>query len=706
MGLKINRPNIYASAQLDSAKEILKSLNEEAATARNVWLAFNSILAFLAVTTLGITHEDLLFNRPIRLPVVDIAIPLTSFAKLAPLLLLIMLFAVLLQHALLAHKAIAFNDTVQPFVNHKAIEELRFRAGTYFFIQNIVAPNQNAILKFSTRVMSFITLDTIPLLVLLLIQFQFLPEQNAEITNIQRVIICLATSTVFVFGLLRRRPTLKLHQTLWLLLKENKLALSFLAGTVVLAACASLFIGTGAQERGAWYDYSETVQGHYIFDRKIDDVSGRPTALFSQRLVLQKLDVNSESMKAQKVNFRGRNFVEADFSGSKLDGVDFNASNLDRANFSDASLIRVKISCTDSVSKNYDNTKEGISYNDPPEHCASLRQANLNDANLQFADIDYISLEGASMQEADLRFVEFSGTNLDGTDFRGSKFSKLMEDPATTKFADFRGSTIEIFNFWNFLRTKNDLEIYGVNPLSKSAADFRSSRIWTFKEIYSRESLEMEFDETAPDIRDLRTNPPEKRDFDFWKEQMNFDPELKKSTDNGTKLDLAFHRLKEHFDFISTQKATTAEGEEKTFVKDVGKFALLNNSYEQASASRAAWMVKTVCERPILVESLIRSYYDGPKLKKPSPDSISSNFFVGSAYAWDDRLHEEIRRVESYGGSICACDGPIHGANPNFNTRDFAIGIRSCPAYGKLNDNFKYAIENWSKRWDREHTDF
>jgi hypothetical protein len=79
----------------ENSKEILKALNEDAAVARHVWIGFNLLLAFITVTAVSISHEDLLFDHPVKLPILDVGMPLSQFALLAPALILTIYFAVL-----------------------------------------------------------------------------------------------------------------------------------------------------------------------------------------------------------------------------------------------------------------------------------------------------------------------------------------------------------------------------------------------------------------------------------------------------------------------------------------------------------------------------------------------------------------------------------------------------------------------------------
>jgi hypothetical protein len=133
----------------DSLRDLLKSLNDDVSVSRNVWIAFNTVLGFFTVSALGITHKDLFLNSPLALPIVDLKIPLSAYAVIAPIFILLIYFAVLVQHALLARKAIAFKEALKQLGKGATSEDLKQNVASYFFVKNILAPQQNGVIRFS-----------------------------------------------------------------------------------------------------------------------------------------------------------------------------------------------------------------------------------------------------------------------------------------------------------------------------------------------------------------------------------------------------------------------------------------------------------------------------------------------------------------------------------------------------------------------------
>ena len=98
----------------DDAKGLLNAANDASNAARNAWLAFLALVTYLLVTLGGVSHKDLLLNSGVTLPVVNVDIPLFSFFQYAPLLLLLVLLSLLIQHVVLALKYRRFVEAIAP----------------------------------------------------------------------------------------------------------------------------------------------------------------------------------------------------------------------------------------------------------------------------------------------------------------------------------------------------------------------------------------------------------------------------------------------------------------------------------------------------------------------------------------------------------------------------------------------------------------
>src|SRR5262245_38732908 len=82
-----------------------KSVNDSAVRVSTIWVSFLLFGLYLVVTVGNITPRQLLLEDPVKLPVLNIDLPLIGFFFLAPMLFVILHGYVLLQVLLLSRTA-------------------------------------------------------------------------------------------------------------------------------------------------------------------------------------------------------------------------------------------------------------------------------------------------------------------------------------------------------------------------------------------------------------------------------------------------------------------------------------------------------------------------------------------------------------------------------------------------------------------------
>jgi uncharacterized protein YjbI with pentapeptide repeats len=677
-------------ASKSDAEKLLDTLNGEAAVARGMWITFNSLMAFLAITALSITHRDLLYDNPVTLPLLSVAIPLSWFAVLAPALLIVIHFSVLLQHGLLARKAVAFQQLTAGNNNHSQQQKLRLRAASYFFVQNIIAPEQNPMLKQGMRVMSWLTFDVLPLALLLLFQFQFLPYQDDSITWPQRILVLVGSTMVWLFGLVRRQPTMSMWQTLKQMGQKNPFAGFALLFIVTISAICSVFIATGAHERDRPYDFSSMMQDSVLFNTASDEVTGKPASLFSQRLVLPGLDIQVAALNSNKANFRGRNFVDADFSGGNLFGADFTASDLSFASFENSILSRARFDCASrSLSKKDKQVQESShlaikdgEFLSSKRNCTKLVRANFSNAKLLFATLVGSDFEAAKFVGADMRFSQFIGSNFFAADLRDATLSDLpfhadqpkleswvvgtrtfiSSQETSGDFVDLRGA--DIANWTIQFESQSPTSRKFLVPNMGREEDVRRLRIrhlepWSTVDKLGKSSRE------SPDLRDAFIDDSNPIDS-----EVNFElsPEERSVVDK----------------YVKTANASRAQGQDLLFAQ---LNALQEREFSDPAfrSLRTQYLTAKLCNRPRAVETIVDRYFDKEISKNGGGRQLGWNLFITPTFAFG---------TGGYGG-CGGCSGPLQG-DPNFDTRNFSLSIKSCPAYDGLDRDAREAIDYWS----------
>ena len=72
----------------DDLEAIKQAVDDAAAVGGGLWLSYLFVLFYLAVAASAVTHADLFFEKPVKLPFLSVELPLVAFFFLAPILLL------------------------------------------------------------------------------------------------------------------------------------------------------------------------------------------------------------------------------------------------------------------------------------------------------------------------------------------------------------------------------------------------------------------------------------------------------------------------------------------------------------------------------------------------------------------------------------------------------------------------------------------
>src|SRR3954454_766576 len=98
-----------------------KSLNDSATRVSTIWVSFLIFSLYLLTAATTVTHKQLFLAEPVKLPVLNIDLPLWGFFFLAPILFVIFHAYVLIQLVLLARTAAAYNAAVARTGEHDSL---------------------------------------------------------------------------------------------------------------------------------------------------------------------------------------------------------------------------------------------------------------------------------------------------------------------------------------------------------------------------------------------------------------------------------------------------------------------------------------------------------------------------------------------------------------------------------------------------------
>jgi hypothetical protein len=159
-----------------------------------LWLSYVFVLLYLAIAAGGVTHRDLLFESPVKLPFLSVDLPLKAFFALGPLLFLIVHAYVLLHFVLLAGKVSAFSAELKAqIVEESKIERLRRQLPSNIFFQFLAGPQniREGMIGFILWLVVQISLIIAPIALLVFFQLQFLPYHDVWVTWWQRIAVVL-----------------------------------------------------------------------------------------------------------------------------------------------------------------------------------------------------------------------------------------------------------------------------------------------------------------------------------------------------------------------------------------------------------------------------------------------------------------------------------------------------------------------------------
>jgi len=432
-----------------------KSLNDSATRVSAIWVSYLIFGLYLVVAAGNVSHRQLFLEEPIRLPVLNIDLPLVGFFLLAPVLFVIFHAYVLIQVVLLARTAATYNEAVNNNVENDADNaRVRQRLAKTLFAQIFAGSprERTGALGWLLQAMAWITLAIAPVLILLTFQFMFLPYHSHLATWTHRLLIVIELAAVLVLWPLalnskrdlggsttrrRMRRAVRFRTRLWWPRHQRRLqwkrlrhnATIFLACLllVLIAYAVATFPGephvnlaTGHSWGTVYCDRWHTQQFDRLKLPRVDVVDDERLAKIAAATAAR----GQRPYQGERTrSFRDRDLSCGDFSGADLRRVDLTDAKLLGAFLNEAELIGASL--------------KG----------ANLHGASLNDAQLQSADLTGAYLEGAMLDAAKLQgavanFARLQGVDLDYAQMQGASFDRAELQGAALHHAQLQGANL------------------------------------------------------------------------------------------------------------------------------------------------------------------------------------------------------------------------------------------------------------------------
>jgi uncharacterized protein YjbI with pentapeptide repeats len=529
-GASAETPVAPIADKADDLEEIKKAVEDAASVSGGLWLSYLFVLSYVAIAAGAVTHADLLLERAVKLPFLNVELPLLAFFALAPFVVLITHIYALMHFRMLGNKARHFHKVLRNTFPGKGDNEVirgnkRRLLPSNIFVQTLAGPPElrTGFFGFMLKVIALTTLVLFPVLVLLLLQIQFLPFHDTRITWAQRGALFL--DVILLWPL--RPPILtdlstetSEHAQLFSrALRGFGLAVAFVMSIAALwfSIVIATIPGEGLETALAVLnpsvgktdfeldDEKKTIlitARDLLFAGEVDETTRRRESLFSNTLVLPGFNIYEElkiedpkrlAWKEHSLDLRGRHLEQAvlyaaDLTKADLSGAQLQGASLFAARLQGAQLIGAELQGASLIG-------------------AELQGAGLRRAQLQGASLIGAQLQGASLIEAQLQGAWLGGAQLQGAWLGGAQLQGASLDWAQLQGASFDGAVVNAANFSGAFLWRTD---WGEIDPAKLGAVLLKAATWKPVLPAAKFGATLQWDPTAySKLRDAMSSIPE-----------------------------------------------------------------------------------------------------------------------------------------------------------------------------------------------------
>ncbi|HZZ25014.1 MAG TPA: pentapeptide repeat-containing protein [Roseiarcus sp.] len=446
------------SAKADDLEAIKKAVEDAASVSGALWFSYLFVLFYLAVAAGAVTHADLFLENPVRLPFLNIDLPLLAFFFLAPILFVITHAYTLVHLVLLTDKAKRFHQALHARIGTEDDRAMLQRLlPINIFVQLLAGPKdiRDSAFGWLLQAIAWVTLVVAPVLLLLLMQLQFLPFHSSFITWTHR--IGLVVDLTLLWWLWR-----KILSGREIDFPRRRASWAALTIGLVVSAAAVLYSSAVAVFPGEWQEdhlphFVELWRGLSLQDLAFqlpDNASFSINGSLPGTLVLSGLNIyeglkvdDPEKVKWRDYIFRarGRDLQGANFDFASLPKVDFTGADLRGASLVNAELQGASFVEAKLQGTNFERAKLQVAWLSRAKlEGADLNEAQLQGARLDGAELGGASLVGAGLQGAFLVSAKFQGASLGLAQLQGASLDRAQLRGASLDHAQLQGASLQV----------------------------------------------------------------------------------------------------------------------------------------------------------------------------------------------------------------------------------------------------------------------
>lgn len=516
--------------KLAQVKDLQANADAAAGHVRNIFFFFLTFGLYLAVTVGATTHEQLLRESPVGLPILNVEIPLFGFYWIAPALFVLLHFNLMLQFHLLSQKL----RRLQAAIRELPLSQRKLQLtglDSFAFSHMLIGEHHSWLFRTLFRFIIWITVIILPIALLLGVQVRFLPYHDADTTTAHRFLILLDLLLLVVIW-----PQVVLgaggqadQRTLWRAAGTLRdVAVSLVA---ILVGLASLFVFTFPAAHGqrmaddgicappeligdpmeavlldpdcglaptflaSWWSESPMPRvedcGVGFQEERPEPVIFGPTLWLLQELpfVTRNLEVTETNLVSawpsdeqlakfgegkawqnfgQPIALRGRDLRYGRFRASTMVHADLRGADLQGTDLLVADLQGAALHAANFQGANLgDANLQGAVLHKAELQGACLTSVNLQGAGLVGANLQDANLHVANLQGALLPTADLRGANLRAANLQGADLRANLQD-ADLGNADLQGADLEGANLEGTVLLGANLQ----------GADLRRTRLW------------------------------------------------------------------------------------------------------------------------------------------------------------------------------------------------------------------------------------
>lgn len=176
--------------ELPKAADMLERVRTEAAELRGFTITFLSLLLYVAIIISSTTHEQILRIDPVKLPLLDVEIPIVGFYWFMPGFLFFLHLYILVQHYLFSQLAFRFRSALERESDEETKTHLRRSLGNLPFL-HWLAGQHGGFMNFLMTAFTVVSLIIWPVWTFWWLQAAFLPYHDNTIVWTQRTFMLL-----------------------------------------------------------------------------------------------------------------------------------------------------------------------------------------------------------------------------------------------------------------------------------------------------------------------------------------------------------------------------------------------------------------------------------------------------------------------------------------------------------------------------------